>query len=762
MAKERVQVQGLGDVAPGIQPTIQRAGQYGIQVQRAGRNKLMDLADALGQVNPALQEYGRLQDTQYKLGLEQAALVEEKQEIEQLKNTKDVGFFDPLAMNARNRGVRDGLLKRYISNTMVPNLSAKTDELIDVQKYTEDEDFYAAVDNEIAKEWQGLVNQVGERIANTTASKALWNTVAPRYRAELIGKFEKAKQEFIEDNNGMDLMTQLRQATVSGSIDVVGLELIAEQREKLMVEQGITDPSTRQKILLDGYTAQLDTLITKEKFKDARSFVGAMELMKVNGRRVFGSAQSVKTINDFITTLETAESKQGTVSKTTKQQVFAGLYKETVTGLNGMLRFGGELEANHLSAMRSTLTSLSTDLADDRQQLNTVMDGIIKSSNPVAAYRNKLSELSQSEDAPDLASELYIGNTTRLDAIDKAIFERPTQPINLNDTFKRKEEQEFLEWAEGLDELPTVKGFIESQEKKYAPWDELLQLGVDARENGFVFTTKQFKGVGSDVAKMIKNETELAYPVDIEDVEERQLEETYKGETGREFERSATERIKEELKLAAPKNEAEVNSVLKGLMKEERERWLRIVEARKDLLKMKPEGTVIDGEVDRAEPEKPISKAATKEIETKFIGADVITKYDSLDAIDRGVPLSQMDRAVIEEDRKHMASNNRYHEERRSYYNYGLSRYSPEAVRRLKKIDLDSDDVFLFGGRLEMENKLSEWMDVLIKDLDGKKLTPEDLELQKQYQELGIYDEESFSTFGIIQADLIDRPRRPL
>ena len=57
MARERVQVQGLGDVAPGIQPTIQRAGQYGIQVQRAGRNKLMDLADALSQVNPTLQQY---------------------------------------------------------------------------------------------------------------------------------------------------------------------------------------------------------------------------------------------------------------------------------------------------------------------------------------------------------------------------------------------------------------------------------------------------------------------------------------------------------------------------------------------------------------------------------------------------------------------------------------------------------------------------------------------------------------------------------
>ena len=62
MARERVQVQGLGGAVPGIQPTIQRAGQYGIQVQRAGRNKLMDLADALGEVNPVLQQYTQVAD----------------------------------------------------------------------------------------------------------------------------------------------------------------------------------------------------------------------------------------------------------------------------------------------------------------------------------------------------------------------------------------------------------------------------------------------------------------------------------------------------------------------------------------------------------------------------------------------------------------------------------------------------------------------------------------------------------------------------
>jgi hypothetical protein len=56
---ERVQVQGLGE-APTVQPVDLPGYQYGIGQRRAGRNKLMDLADALSQVNPILQQYGNI------------------------------------------------------------------------------------------------------------------------------------------------------------------------------------------------------------------------------------------------------------------------------------------------------------------------------------------------------------------------------------------------------------------------------------------------------------------------------------------------------------------------------------------------------------------------------------------------------------------------------------------------------------------------------------------------------------------------------
>ena len=56
---ERVQVQGLGE-APTVQPVDLPGFQYGITQRRAPRNKLMDLADALSQVNPILSQYGNI------------------------------------------------------------------------------------------------------------------------------------------------------------------------------------------------------------------------------------------------------------------------------------------------------------------------------------------------------------------------------------------------------------------------------------------------------------------------------------------------------------------------------------------------------------------------------------------------------------------------------------------------------------------------------------------------------------------------------
>lgn len=114
MARERVQVQGIGGAVPGISPTIQRGGQYSVQVQQAGRNKLMDLADALSQVNPLLQQYVRLGGIQEAIGAEEAAALPESELFKTRRGSGGGRGLDPFAERAKERRFREEIEKRKV------------------------------------------------------------------------------------------------------------------------------------------------------------------------------------------------------------------------------------------------------------------------------------------------------------------------------------------------------------------------------------------------------------------------------------------------------------------------------------------------------------------------------------------------------------------------------------------------------------------------------------------------------------------------
>jgi hypothetical protein len=527
-----------------------------------------------------------------------------------------------------------------------------------------------------------------------------------------------------------------------------------------MKQQGITDPAVRQKILLNSFSTHLNTLITKRKYKDATSFLTLMEMTKVDNRRVFGSALAQVKMNEASTAIRSGMQKGASVSKTTQQQNFAGFYESALIGLYGMQKFGGAVEPNQISALKTSLQSLSTELTNNPKALDKVVSSIIDSSNPVAAYENKLSELSQSPNAPDLALELYIGNRSKLNTVREDVLVRPRQPLNLSDDYKKQQQEEFLEWAETqTDKPPTVKDFILTQKKDYVSWDELDQLGIEAEERGAVLNSTYYKGVESSIGKMIRNETENTFAAD-DYIEDFEIEEMYRGTSGREFQRSATERIQEALKNAAPKDDKETIKILNQLEQEEKERWLRIIKAKRDALDMRIESKVVEGEVtERADPEEKIKQVRTK------TPADWMSKgvaYESLMRAKRGTPVRSIKRQVIEDDRSDMESKNLIEQQRLSYYNFGLSSYSREGVQKVADLDLDADDVVLFGSLTEAEMKLDEWAAILIKDEEGKKLTPEEEKTAEEYIELGIANTDDLLDFGILQKNLILSPRTPL
>ena len=92
---KRVQVADLAD-APRLQATIQSGGNYNVAVQQAGRNKLMDLADALSQVNPMLRDYAVATKMRREDLMEQGAIqfaenpAELSQQLKQFKSARDI------------------------------------------------------------------------------------------------------------------------------------------------------------------------------------------------------------------------------------------------------------------------------------------------------------------------------------------------------------------------------------------------------------------------------------------------------------------------------------------------------------------------------------------------------------------------------------------------------------------------------------------------------------------------------------------------
>ena len=759
MAKQRVQVQGVGE-APVVAPVALPGFNYGIAQRKAGTNNLLQLAGNLEQVGLITKGYAGIvqQQQQREQALERGKAAQFKeQQIEEQRRQAEAE-----RQLAKQQRIHEDMLKNHINTDMLPLLQSREGEVLDVEKYTSKAEASQHLDTIIGQARQGVIDLLGEDVANSLPSQLLVNSVIPKWKTTALAKYEKAQDDYTIDQENVQLMETLRAAT-TGPIDVVNIQAIAEGHEKIMQEKGIDDATDRQRILENGFFATLDTLKAKGRYKDARSFMNVMSLTKVDERRVFGSDVNQEELNRYSVEISRVENEQKAVSKTTQQANYAGYYESALIGLYGMEKFGGAVEPNQMSALKSSLKLLSSDLADDADLLERTANEIINSSNPVAAYENKLSELSQSPDAPDLALELYIGNRSRLNKVREDVLVRPRMPENLSDDYKKEQEEEFLAWAESqTDKPPTVKDFILSQKKNYESWDKLNQLGIEAEGRGAVLNSNYYKGVSSSIGKMMKYETEAAYPMDpaYPETQERLIDETYLGTSGREFQRSATERIQEGLRNAAPKDDKETISVLRELEQQEKERWLRIVNAKRDALEMKPETKIVDGKVEEIRGERVLAKPKQeiKEVRTKVPGV----AYPSLMRVKRGAPINSISRRQVEEDRRDMESRNYVEQRKLSYYNFGLSRYNRDDIKKIAELGLDTDDVVLFGSRLEAEMKLDEWTAILVKDSEGESLSPEEEKTAEEYVELGIATIDDLIDFGIIQYDLIDRPRDPL
>jgi len=214
MAKERVQVQGLGDVAPGITPTIQRAGQYSVAQLRAApvqapRSKLLDLAEALGTSMEIVGQYGKLKEFEFKKGQErgemEAATADLETSIDELDTTGEKlveqGLLPRSQLLGYQRSFRRRIGQRYARKTYANSLQARMEEV--TQNLDSDADI---IENILAEERQKITEQLGGSQFAMQGFGDYADSIENSFYNNAVKQRDKATQEYneslvIEDAN---------------------------------------------------------------------------------------------------------------------------------------------------------------------------------------------------------------------------------------------------------------------------------------------------------------------------------------------------------------------------------------------------------------------------------------------------------------------------------------------------------------------------------------------------------------------------------
>jgi len=773
MAKERVQVQGLGDVAPGIQPTIQRAGQYGIQVQKAGTNKLQQLAGALSQINPVLQQYGALQKQQEQIGIEESKLVEEQNVIAELKKQKDVDGFSLLATTNRDRAFRDALLKRHINNTMLPNLEAKAQDLINPEKYRTRNDLFQAADQTLSDEWSAFVAEVGEEVANSTAGKAMWSVVTSPYKNELAAKYEKAKDTFvagtISDDIGKYLKPRLnRFDEVSGKyiIDVNGIkDGVAVFDERLSEDLPHLTKPERSKFLVNNFANELEGLYAAQRYTDASRMLSVLKTTELNDSFIFTTPTAKDILNPIETKINNAIEKYA--DKKEKKKV--GIYVNKVTEAQKALylvKTKEQLDANPvlraelMEAFSFSGLGNGEVLTEERKQqaidelFNPDVPGL-----PLQKFIPILKKLAK-EGGEESYDHLYDG----LDDINEGLInaiKTPGAPVVLDDETKKDIIENPVSGLKAkLKENPRLSllQFQREHPTNFEVWNDLKKEYADLTRSNYVFDTNVWK-TSSDIfeERLTQVNNKIIEDFEIKTTEAKQElkseSEIYSKALQSDIETLLkTEAAKPEiLELEPEVRERKLREKLDEIVAYHAERYQGITKAMIDF----KENTA-ERKVDVEVPTELTLRKTQKRREAEFVEFKSLKPPEMVSRkIGRRVVMQPavISSQLINEDRKKMmeggfATRNQL---RLSLYRYGMDRWNPkEAVEMMDQADMTYLDVKLFGSHAELAKVMDKWLPVMYKDIgyvekdgvfeigDAGFLTEEELKIRDEYQSFGL------------------------
>lgn len=740
--KQRVQVQGLGE-APSIKPVGLPGFQHSIAQRQAGTNKLLDLASGFQQLGKITTQYAGIRQQELTRDIE----LEKAQAAQFQEEQREQEKFDQV------------LLKQHLNTVTLPSLQQQAESLVDVQKYTKRGQTSQAIDEAISKEWESLSETLGGDVADSLASKALWNSVVPQYKAKLLDQYSKNRESFMSAQIGdegqkvLDALYSTKEDVTSSQVESVVLFLEDELKKTIPT----LNNQDRNKLLVDMIAVRAKTLISNRRYNDANSLLRGVELLEINDNRVFRSKDALTVLTPIQKELGNKLASLSKENKTESVTEFKGLLFQGIRMLPARMSKDKFLKTdedgnftrrtvNNIRALSDAIRYMDPSQTDE-QILGYIENRIFDQEvSPAQAFEELLREISYNDPdrAPVIFNESVMGTRVALASAQEYADLQP----NLSSPNRR---DEIVENYMKVHPKRSIDG-----EEEYTFDDYLGDEGIDAdswsegreaseRLNAGVAVNKieEFKQLNTT----LKTDLEAA----AESVDQGILK---SGDLPPEFlatyHQTSVPLLKKQIRgrasdimlnpeIPVDKKIPKIKEMIQQVKQDDAAIFKELTNIARNRVQLseptEDELRIFEEEVEKEKEKEPGNF-------TRLFGLEG-TKYRSLMQAKPSMESVKKDRTEMLKDIKALKTPNpdRADEIKNllgsSLYDHGFTSYSKENGKVLAETSLDWDDVIIFADEAEMEDvTIERWGEVRYKLSNRIKLNKED---QEAFEELKIY-----------------------
>lgn len=707
MAKPRVQVEGLGE-APTVQPVDLPGFQFGITQQQAPAPKLLKFADDLQQAGLLVKGYAGIRQQQLTRDIELQKAQSSQFQEEQREQDK----FNEI------------IIKKQINQTAIPSLEGKAADFINVEKYTSYDAVSQNIDATINEEWAAYSEALGGDVANTLASKAMWNAVTSKYKQDLLAKYKAARTAYTLNEKTNDISVTLGAMTANNRIvPFSDLQAVIRDYDKVLAKDipGITKQE-RSEILINAVKQQARMLDADKKHDAAFRLLDGVQGITVNGAPIFQGAKALEELTGIRDDVVGKIDSVSTQSTAEARDVLKGRLLAVLATNPKRLE---DMPDSKIDTLKSTFSTLDPEMSDEEITRN-----IEQAFGPGDFGRNLNNILEGMANKSDLASKLYFRINDDILSQWEAIKAAGVAPMPLTEPNIKEALNGLRKYAANNPEDPTPwKGYIAQEGGRVPRFDQLLRESKRLAAGNYILKKDYYTNAGQtlrDNLKIAENQVTNLDPA------------TADVSIGSYLPYSISY-IKNELKKEAfaiegedPEvRDAKLEELQRTLIQQERERFQGILEA-----------STVDFDVTGVPELTGKARERTEE------------KYTTLRSFKTLPPNF---REQVKTERTQMVADGELIELGVSLFRHGFDTFDPESYKLLNQAvpTLDARDVKLFGNRLEFNTKLTEWTAIIEKDkltrTGGEALTEEEKKQREIYNGFGIYDRDSLNDFANAQ-----------